>query len=189
MWHYTGPENSTRSHPEEVDEDTVVKWISGIAGPCDNPMGAKRVLPFSAQNSPSNKAWTNLHSPVPNGNALDIEEGSMEDSVESEEYVKDSEETEEEEEEESEEEDSSPSRHEPRSKLRHDPAGTPSKPLASSGRSAKRVRVSSSKPVEQPAKVSKPSGSKPRKALPRMRIVVPVASWLPSGTTSIQYFL
>ncbi|KAI5003118.1 hypothetical protein ZWY2020_027768 [Hordeum vulgare] len=172
MWHYTGPEDSTRSHPEEVDEDTVAKWIPGIAGPCDNPMGAKRVLPFSAQNPPTNKAWTNLHSPVPNGNALDLEEGSMDDSAESEDYVEDSKETEEEESEESEDEDLYPSHHKPRSKLRHDPAGTPRKPLASSGRSAKRVRGSSGEPVEQPAKVPKPSRPKPRKVMPRMRISV-----------------
>ena len=60
MWHYTGPEDSTRSHPEEVDEDTVAKWIRGIAGPCDNPMGAKRVLPFSAENPPTNKVSSAL---------------------------------------------------------------------------------------------------------------------------------
>ena len=120
--------------------------------------------------------WTDLHSPVLNGNTLDLGEGSMEDSARSEDYVDDSEEMEEEESEESEEEDSSPSRPEPRTKQRHDPAGTPSKPLAPSGRIAKRVTGSSGEPVEQHAKVSKPSGPKPRKALPRMRITVPVAS-------------
>lgn len=120
--------------------------------------------------------WTNLHSPVLNGNTLDLDEGSMEDSVDNEEYVEDSEETEEDELEESEEEDSSPCRHEPRSKLHHDPVVTPRKPLALSGRSAKRTRGSFGELVEQSAKVPKPSGPKPRKALPRMRIAVLVAS-------------
>ena len=60
MWHYTGPEDSTRSHPEEVNEDTVAEWIRGIAGPCDNPMGAKRVLPFSGENSSTNKVSSAL---------------------------------------------------------------------------------------------------------------------------------
>ncbi|KAI5016378.1 hypothetical protein ZWY2020_006229 [Hordeum vulgare] len=120
--------------------------------------------------------WTDLHSSVPNGNTLDLSEGSMEDSAETEDYVNGSEETKEEESEESEEEDLSPSRPEPRTKQRHDPAGTPSKPLATSGRIAKPVRGSSGEPVELPTKVSKPSGPKPWKALPRMRIALPVAS-------------
>ncbi|KAI4977917.1 hypothetical protein ZWY2020_014471 [Hordeum vulgare] len=74
MWHYTGPSDTTRSHPEDE--------------------------------------WTNWHSAVPNGNPVKEEEGSMEGSAGSAEYISDSRETEEEteeEEEESEEQSSSPS--------------------------------------------------------------------------------
>ena len=43
MWMYSGIEDSTRIHPEEVDEDTVEKWLRGITGNKDNPRGARRV--------------------------------------------------------------------------------------------------------------------------------------------------
>ncbi|KAE8809745.1 Aspartic proteinase nepenthesin-1 [Hordeum vulgare] len=52
MWHYPGPGDSTQSHPGEVSEETVVEWIKSITGPCDNPMGSKRVAPYSAENKP-----------------------------------------------------------------------------------------------------------------------------------------
>ena len=123
--------------------------------------------------------WTNWHSAVSNGNPVEEEEGSMEGSTGSVVYVSDSREMEEEtkeEEEESEEQSSSPSPPEHRTKHRHDPAVPPAPPVAPSARSVKRTRGSSAEPVDQPSKVAKPSGSKPRKALPRMRIAVPVAS-------------
>ncbi|KAI5006007.1 hypothetical protein ZWY2020_033250 [Hordeum vulgare] len=122
--------------------------------------------------------WTNLHSPVSNGNTLDLDEGSMEDSAESNYYVNNSEETEEEESEESEEEDSSPSRHEPRTKQRNDPARTPSKPLAPSGRSAKHIRGLSGEPMEQLAKsfylyhIAAAKGQRSHGAAPAAREVV-----------------
>ena len=46
MWMYSGLEDSTRIHPEEVDDDTLEKWLSGIIGNKDNPRGARRVPPF-----------------------------------------------------------------------------------------------------------------------------------------------
>ena len=122
--------------------------------------------------------WTNWHSAVSGGDPVEEEEGSMEGSAGSAEYVSDSRETEEEteEEEESEEQSSSPSPPERRTKHHHDPAVPPAPPVAPSARSVKRTRGSSAEPVDQPSKVAKPSGSKPQKALPRMRIAVPVAS-------------
>ena len=39
MWMYSGIDDSTRIHPEEVDEDTVEKWLKGITGNKDNPGG------------------------------------------------------------------------------------------------------------------------------------------------------
>ena len=48
MWRYTGPDDSTRTHPEEVGDETVKQWLSSITGARDNPGGSSRVLPFDA---------------------------------------------------------------------------------------------------------------------------------------------
>ena len=143
--------------------------------------------------------WTNWYSPVSNGNPAEEEEGSHEGSMDSAEYVSDSGETEEEpEEEEGEvgEQSSPPPASEHRTKRRHKPAAPPAPlaapsappaspvapcappapPVAPSARSVKRTRDAAAEPMDQPSKVAKPNGSKPRKALPRMRIAVPVAS-------------
>ena len=39
MWMYSGIEDSTRIHTEEVDEETVAQWLQGITGNKDNPRG------------------------------------------------------------------------------------------------------------------------------------------------------
>ncbi|KAE8802475.1 hypothetical protein D1007_21793 [Hordeum vulgare] len=52
MWHYSGSEDSTWSHPEEVDQEMVSQSIKSIIGACDNPVGSKRVVPYSAENKP-----------------------------------------------------------------------------------------------------------------------------------------
>ena len=41
MWHYSGTEDTTRTHPEEVSEKTVAQWLRSITGACENPLGAK----------------------------------------------------------------------------------------------------------------------------------------------------
>ena len=46
MWMYSGLDDSTRIHPEDVSEDTVEKWLRGITGNKDNPRGSRRVVPF-----------------------------------------------------------------------------------------------------------------------------------------------
>ena len=46
MWMYSGIDDSTRVHPEEVDEDTVEKWLKGITGNKYNPRGSRRVPPL-----------------------------------------------------------------------------------------------------------------------------------------------
>ena len=76
----------------------------------------------------------------------------------------------------SEEEEQSPPCREPRTKQRHDPSAAPSKTVASSSRSVKRDRAIATDSTEKVAKESKPYAPKLRKALPRMRIAMPVAS-------------
>ena len=133
--------------------------------------------------------WTNWFSPVSNGNPAEEEEGSQEGSVESAEYVSDSGESEEEtseEEEEDEEQDSPPPQTEHRTKRRHEPAvpsvppasssGPPTAPVVPYARSTKRARDAAAEPMGQSSKAAKPSGPKPRKALPWMRVDVPVTS-------------
>ncbi|KAI5001527.1 hypothetical protein ZWY2020_026177 [Hordeum vulgare] len=110
MWHYLGPEDSTRTNVEGILEEKVTSWVLQITGPCENPKGARRVAPYSADNPPPNQEWTNWSSPVSNGNPEEEEEeGSQEGSVESAEYVSDSGESEEEDSEEEEEDEESDS--------------------------------------------------------------------------------
>ena len=52
MWMYSGLEDSTQIHPEEVDDDTLEKWLSGITGNKDHPRGARRVPPFDQSHAP-----------------------------------------------------------------------------------------------------------------------------------------
>ena len=52
MWMYSGIDDSTRIHPEEVDEDTVEKWLRGITSNKDNPRGARRVPPLDNSHQP-----------------------------------------------------------------------------------------------------------------------------------------
>ena len=37
MWMYSGLEDSTRIHPEDVSEDTLEKWLRGITSNKYNP--------------------------------------------------------------------------------------------------------------------------------------------------------
>uniref|UniRef100_A0A8I6XKA8 Uncharacterized protein n=1 Tax=Hordeum vulgare subsp. vulgare TaxID=112509 RepID=A0A8I6XKA8_HORVV len=190
MWHYTGPEDSTRTNVVGVTEERVTSWVLQITGPCENPKGARRVKPYIADHPPPNQAWTNWFSPVSNRNpSEEEEEGSQEGSVESAEYVSDSGESEEEsseEEEEDEEQDSPPPQLEHRTKRRHEPAvpstppasssAPPTAPVVPSVRSTKRTRDATAEPAGQSSKAPKPSGPKPQKSLPRMRVAIPVTS-------------
>uniref|UniRef100_A0A8I6Y3N7 Uncharacterized protein n=1 Tax=Hordeum vulgare subsp. vulgare TaxID=112509 RepID=A0A8I6Y3N7_HORVV len=190
MWHYTGPEDSTRTNVEGILEEKVTSWVLQITGPCENPKGARRVTPYSTDNPPPNQEWTNWSSPVSNGNPEEEEEeGSQEGSVESAEYIFDSGESEEEdneEEEEDEEPDLPPPWPEHRSKRRHEPAvpsapptsssAPPAAPAVPSVRGTKRARDAAAELARQSSRAPKPSGPKPRKALPRMRIAIPVTS-------------
>ena len=52
MWMYSGVEDSTRIHPEEVSEETVELWLQGIIGNKDNPRGSRRVPPLDNTTEP-----------------------------------------------------------------------------------------------------------------------------------------
>lgn len=52
MWQYTGPDDSTLMHPEEVKEETVMQCLRSITGARDNPRRSKRVLPFDVEHLP-----------------------------------------------------------------------------------------------------------------------------------------
>lgn len=45
MWLYSGADDTARTHPEEVKEETVAQWLRSITGNKDNPRGAKRIDP------------------------------------------------------------------------------------------------------------------------------------------------
>ena len=115
-----------------------------------------------------------MYSPVPNGEQLEEGEVSAGDSVD-EGHVDDSEE-EEYDSEESDDEVPSPPRHERRTKRNQDPEAVPSKTVASSTRSSKRGQVATPESTEKAAKQPKPDVPKLRKALPCIKIQVPVAS-------------
>ena len=74
-----------------------------------------------------------------------------------------------------EEEVDSPPRRERRSKLTHDPASARDKATVQTEQSSKRPRTSSPAPTEKAPKQSKVVVQKTRKALPRIKIDVPVA--------------
>ena len=52
MWMYSGLEDSTRIHPEDVSEDTLEKWLRGITSNKDNPRGSRRVIRFDHTRQP-----------------------------------------------------------------------------------------------------------------------------------------
>ena len=75
-----------------------------------------------------------------------------------------------------EEEVDSPPRRERRSKLTHDPASIRGKATAQTGQSSKRPWTSSPAPTEKASKQPKATPSKPPKALPKIKVAIPIAS-------------
>ena len=120
-------------------------------------------------------------SPVPNGEHLEEGELSAGGSVDGE-RAEDSDGNEDDDEAEDSEwvasgEDApSPPRKERRAKANQDPGAAPSKTVASSTRNPKRGRTTTPDSAEKVSKLPKPGVPKPRKALPRMKIEVPVTS-------------
>ena len=52
MWMYSGTEDTTRVHPEEVDDATLERWMTAITGNKDNPRGARRIPPLNQSYEP-----------------------------------------------------------------------------------------------------------------------------------------
>ncbi|XBH92582.1 hypothetical protein VPH35_083676 [Triticum aestivum] len=177
---YSGLEDSTRVHPEDVSEDTVEQWLRGITGNKDNPRGSRRVVPFDHLRQPE-QALVDMYS-MPNG----VQEQNVEGEAtggESGEWHSDAEEDEESDDPSDEEGVDSPPCRERRSKHAHDPASTPDLVAAPTGQSSKRPRTSSPVPTEkvlnQPKtalpsvpKPPKATSSKPLKALPKIKVNV-----------------
>ena len=52
MWLYCGTEDTTRVHPEAVDDATLERWVAAITGNKDNPRGARRIPPLDYTYTP-----------------------------------------------------------------------------------------------------------------------------------------
>ena len=49
---YSDTEDTTRVHPEEVDDATLERWVTAITGNKDNPRGARRIPPLDFTYTP-----------------------------------------------------------------------------------------------------------------------------------------
>ena len=78
----------------------------------------------------------------------------------------------------------SPPRTERRSKQTHDQASIRGKATAQTGRTSKRPQMPSSVPTEKAPTQSKATPSKPQKALPKIKVVIPIASGAATSGTS-----
>ena len=110
---------------------------------------------------------------MPNGEQ--VQEG-MESGGESADWKSDDESDEDSEDSSSSEEVDSPPRSEKRSKQSHDLEGGCDKAALPSTHASKRTRTSTPDPSEKAAKQPKVAPTKPRKALPKIKVDVPVAS-------------
>nr|XP_020157845.2 uncharacterized protein LOC109743178 [Aegilops tauschii subsp. strangulata] len=79
----------------------------------------------------------------------------------------------------------SPPCNERRSKNKHDPASIRGKATGQTGQTSKCPRTSSPAPTEKAPKQSKATPSKPRKALPKIKVVVPIASGAATSGTFV----
>ena len=52
MWLYSGLDDTTRIHPEEIDAPTLERWMTSITGNKDNPRGARRIPPLDQSYEP-----------------------------------------------------------------------------------------------------------------------------------------
>lgn len=181
MWMYSGIDDTTQIHPEEVDEDTVEQWLTGITGNKDNPRGSRRIPPLNNSYEPD-KALTEMYS-MPNGEQEQYPQGEA-SGGESGEWHSDGGEDDESDDSDDGEEVDSPPRTERRSKQTHDQASIRGKATAQTGRTSKRPQMPSSVPTEKAPTQSKATPSKPQKALPKIKVVIPIASGAATSGTS-----
>ncbi|XBJ02081.1 hypothetical protein VPH35_021556 [Triticum aestivum] len=184
MWLYSGLDDTTRIHPEEVTDEMLEGWLSSITGNKDNPRGARRVIPVD-NSYDMDQATTEMYS-TPNGAQGPTEEGEAsggESGDDQGEWESDGEgeggddvDSSEEEEEEFEPPPPPPPRQKGRSKLTHDPARECGSATAPVGQSSKRPRTSSPTPTGKAPKNPRTAPSKPPKALPKMKMAVPTIS-------------
>ena len=52
MWMYSGLDDTTRIHPEDIDDATLERWLASITGNKDNPHGARRIPPLDQSYEP-----------------------------------------------------------------------------------------------------------------------------------------
>ena len=121
----------------------------------------------------ASQAFPKMFSPVPNGEQI-LEGVESEGNSADISYAEDSEGSSEESEESEDAE--SPPRTEQRTKRSQDPAANRGKAVASSAKNPKRTRTGTPDPTEKAAKQPKVATPKPRKALPRMKVAVPIIS-------------
>nr|XP_045084547.1 nucleolar and coiled-body phosphoprotein 1-like [Aegilops tauschii subsp. strangulata] len=178
-WRLPGDETEQRPQ-EEVDEETVAQWLQGITGNKDNPRRSRRIPPLDNTNEPD-KIYTEMYS-MPNGEREQEGEGSGGDSSD---WHSDGGGDEESEDSSSGEEVDSPPRSERRSKQRQDPASVRGKVTPPTGQTSKRTQTSSPVPTKKALKQPKVASSKPRKALPKIKVAVPIASGVATSGTSI----
>ncbi|XBH88028.1 hypothetical protein VPH35_075379 [Triticum aestivum] len=179
MWLYSGPEDTSRVHPEEVDDVTLERWMTAITGNRDNPCGARRIPPLDQSYEPD-KITIEMYS-MPNGAQEPTEEeegsgGESQEEWESDDDEGDEDAGSEEEEEEEEEEAVEPPRTERRSKLAHDPTVERAKGVVPAGQSTKRPRTTSRAPTEKASKQPRAAPTKPSTSLPKMRMEIPTVS-------------
>jgi len=110
---------------------------------------------------------------MPNGEQVPEEVESEDGSAD---WESDGESNEESKDSSSSEEVNSPPRSERPSKQKHDLAGDRGKAVVSSAQTPKRTRTNSPDPAEKTAKQPKTAPTKPRKALPKIKVAVSVAS-------------
>ncbi|XP_044335082.1 histone-lysine N-methyltransferase SETD1A [Triticum aestivum] len=124
---------------------------------------------------------------MPNGDQEQDLEGEA-SGGESGEWRSDDEEDEESDDLSDEEEVDSPPCREKRSKLSHDLASASGKATAQTGQSSKRPRTSSPASTEKASKQPKATPSKPPKALPKIKVAIPITSGAATfGTSTRQY--
>ncbi|XBJ18833.1 hypothetical protein VPH35_009909 [Triticum aestivum] len=146
IWMYSGPEDTTGAHPEEVSEETVAQWLQSITGNKENTHGAKGILPFHSEHLPG-EAFTNMYSLVPNGEPHHGESEGNNDF----EYADDNSDDVSDDSNDDEEVEPPPCS-ERRSKQTRDPAADHGKATASSAKTLKHARTTTPEPSEKVAK-------------------------------------